>query len=49
MMFWIFVFLMLAVLAWVETHLGRICEEISCRAAIRRADSWVPPVRRRRC
>ena len=48
MMFWIFLAVMFIGLAWVETHLGRICEEISCRAAIRRADSWVPPVRRRR-
>ena len=48
MMFWIFVFLMLAVLAWVETHLDWIEEEISCRAAIRRADRYVQPVRRRR-
>ena len=47
-MFWIIMVLMFIGLAWVETHLGRICEEISCRAAIRRADSWVPPVRGRR-
>ena len=47
-MFWIIMVLMFIGLAWVETHLGRIYEEISCRAAIRRADSWVPPVRGRR-